>query len=174
MWKYHYTPNVNEIYHAAIGVTRSNRANHKYIDRYKSKNGKWVYVYPEDAASGQDKGIIQDKNEQGGDSKSVHSFFEKGDPDFEKAYGMDRQESENYRLGNTDFFGFKRDDGTYYIISEDEKWVLPKGVVITKDLVRRLEEFENSDFIPNDWSKLATDIIDSSAQHEQSKKKRRK
>ena len=36
-------------------------ASHKYVDRYKGRNGKWVYVYPDDIEKIKKDNIIGDK-----------------------------------------------------------------------------------------------------------------
>lgn len=43
MWQYNPTP---EIYHGLFSKWKE-KQNHKYIDKYKSKKGNWVYVYKE-------------------------------------------------------------------------------------------------------------------------------
>ena len=45
--------------------------------------------------------------------------YKKGDKDFD-----DKNYSDKNRLGNTDFFSYKRDDGKYVILEEDMKWVV--------------------------------------------------
>lgn len=49
--------------------------------------------------------------------------YKKGDNDFN-----DSNYKESNRIGETDFFTYKRNDGTSVILEEDMKWVLPKGV----------------------------------------------
>lgn len=55
--------------------------------------------------------------------KTEYSEYSKDDSDFD-----DERYSDDNRVGDTDFFSFKRDDGRTVIVEEDMKWVLPKGV----------------------------------------------
>lgn len=88
--------------------------NHKYI---KKEDGR--YYYPGDKVSAGE--------------------YSKNDSDFdEKNY------SDENLLGDTDFYGFQREDGTYVILNEDFKWSLQKGTKITPDVIKRLESFSGS------------------------------
>ncbi len=123
---------------------------HKYIKRV---NG--TYYYPESHEGGRHL-------PSGG---SIHSEYTDGDEDFD-----DKNYSDKNRLGDTDFFGFRRDDGTYVILEEDMKWELPKGTEITPELISRLEDFdknlekmrqEGKDKYTNEnWKQWAKEAID--------------
>ena len=121
---------------------------HKYIKRVDG-----TYYYPDSYEGGRHlpKG-------------SKFGEYTKGDPDFD-----DKNFDEKNRLGDTDFFGFKREDGTYVILEEDMKWELPAGTKITPELIDRLEEFgqkisemreKGERFTNEDWTKWAKDAID--------------
>lgn len=56
--------------------------------------------------------------------KAEFSNYKEDDPDFD-----DKNYSESNRVGNTDFFMYKRDDGRTVILEEDMKWVLPKDYI---------------------------------------------
>lgn len=68
--------------------------------------------------------------------------YDKNDPDFSDA-NYDRAD----RIGDSDFFTFKRKDGTSVILEEDMKWVLPKGVDGNSPEIRKaIKELENKEF----------------------------
>lgn len=130
--------------HSAKG---SSWKKHKYIKRVDG-----TYFYP--------------KNYEGGRHLETSKFSEysDGDPDFD-----DKNYSKQNRLGDTDFFGFERPDGTYVILEEDMKWELPKGTKITPELIKRLESFDKTieqkrnngeKYSSSDWQKMATEAID--------------
>ena len=75
---------------------------HKYIKRIDGP-----YYYPDSYEGGRHlpKG-------------SKFGEYTKGDPDFD-----DKNFDEKNRLGDTDFFGFKREDGTYVILEEIRAFV---------------------------------------------------
>lgn len=60
--------------------------------------------------------------------------------ELEHSYKGTEWKDENL-LGDTDFYGFQRDDGTYVILNEDLKWQLAKGQKATPELIKRLESF---------------------------------
>ena len=88
------------------------------------------------------------KKSSGGSSKKTKSetkaeqLKEDGymsvDPDFdEKNFTVEN------KLGNTNFYAFKRDDGCWVISDKNKKWVLPKGIDIDKvDFAKKLEDFD--------------------------------
>lgn len=63
-------------------------------------------------------------------------YYKEDDKDFDESNYKD----ENL-LGDTDFYGFQREDGTYVILNEDLKWQLAKGQKATPELIKRLESF---------------------------------
>ena len=130
------------------GVKGMEWKDHKYI---KKANGD--YYYTEGSGGGSSSG------------GSTYGEYKKGDSDFdEKNY------SEKNRLGDTDFYGFTKPDGSVVILEEDMKWTLPKGTKLTPELTKRLEDF-NKDIEARrnkgekitgaEWNKLAKQAIDS-------------
>ena len=111
-----------ELRHSTKGSTWKK---HKYIKRV---NG--TYYYPNAYEGG--RHLPDGKN--GGGAK--YSEYTKGDSDFD-----DKNYADGNRLGNTDFFGFQRSDGTYVILEEDMKWELPAGTKITPEMISRLEDW---------------------------------
>ena len=97
------------------GVAGMTWKEHKYI---KKKDG--TYYYPEGSGGG-----------------STYGEYSKNDPDFDEKNYNDKN-----RLGDTDFFGFTKPDGTVVILEEDMKWTLPKGAKLTPELVKRLEAMD--------------------------------
>lgn len=136
--------------HSAKGTTWED---HKYIKRVDG-----TYYYPDSYEGGRHL----PSGEKGG---SEHSEYTDGDSDFD-----DKNYDDKNRLGDTDFFGFQRSDGTYVILEEDMKWVLPKGTSITPELISRLEDFdknvekmrqEGKDKYTNEnWKQWAKEAID--------------
>lgn len=111
-----------ELRHSTKGSTWKK---HKYIKRV---NG--TYYYPDSYEGGRH---LPDGKNSGG---AKYSEYTKGDPDFD-----DKNYADRNRLGNTDFYGFKRSDGIYVILEEDMKWELPAGTKITPELISRLEDW---------------------------------
>lgn len=132
-----------------------------------------------------DKGMNSTTNEKGTDGKpnnssaynhdyymrnkdkwgvggAKYSEYSDGDSDFdEKNY------DEKNRLGDTDFFGFQRPDGTWVILEEDMKWELPANAS-KEDLIKTLESFDKEmeakrnsgeKYTADDWQKAATSAI---------------
>ncbi len=125
------------------GIKGMEWKNHKYI---RKANG--TYFYPEGS----------------GKNRSTYAEYKKGDPDFDR-----KNFSEKNRLGDTDFFGFTKPDGTVVILEEDMKWTLPKGTKIDANLISRLETFDKEveskrnkgeKFTADDWEKMAKRAID--------------
>jgi hypothetical protein len=71
-------------------------------------------------------------------TKTTATFCEYSinDPDF-----ADVNYSESNRLGDTDFFGVVKEDGTIVILEEDMKWTVKHGDL--DDITERLEGFED-------------------------------
>lgn len=61
--------------------------------------------------------------------------YKKGDKDFD-----DKNYSDKNRLGNTDFFSYKRDDGKYVILEEDMKWVVDEKP--SSKMIKNLEAMD--------------------------------
>lgn len=125
------------------GVEGMTWKEHKYI---RKANG--TYYYPEGSGSG----------------GSIYSEYTKNDRDFdEKNY------SDKNRLGDTNFYGFTKPDGTVVILEEDMKWALPKGTKLTSELIKRLESFDRDiesrrnkgeKVTADDWNRMAKQAID--------------
>ena len=106
-------PPIEELLEHA-GVEGMTWKEHKYI---KKKDG--TYYYPE------------------GSGGSTYGEYSKNDPDFDEKNYDDKN-----RLGDTNFYGFTKPDGTVVILEEDMKWTLPKGSKLTPELVKRLEAMD--------------------------------
>lgn len=82
-------------------------------------------------------------------------YYKEGDSDFDSEDNY----NEKNRLGNTDFFGWQKPDGSFVITEEDTKWTLPSGVN-RGDLIKILEEFDKKSFnSAKEWEKAATEVI---------------
>lgn len=68
--------------------------------------------------------------------RAQFSEYTETDPDFAEINYSDYN-----RLGDTDFFGFIKSDGTVVILEEDMKWTLEKGGDL-EEITERLEAFE--------------------------------
>ena len=72
------------------------------------------------------------------------------------------------RLGDSDFYGYQRPDGSYVVLAEDMKWEIPKGVSLN-GIESYMENLENKiskavDTMKSDWSNseyivMTTDAI---------------
>lgn len=133
--------------HSAKG---SEWKDHKYIKRVDG-----TYYYPDNYEGGRHLSDSQ---------KSKYSEYSKDDPDFD-----DKNYDDKNRLGDTDFYGFTKPDGTVVILEEDMKWTLPAGTKITPELIKRLEAFDKQveakrnkgeKFTADDWNKMAKEAID--------------
>lgn len=108
-------------------------------------------------------------NKKSGDAK--YSEYSKGDSDFD-----DANYSEKNRLGDTDFFGFQKPDGSWVILEEDMKWTLPAGMdraamikaleAFDKEVETRRQNGEN--FAGDDWQKAANKAINSASKKKSS------
>lgn len=135
-------PSIEEVIKHS-GIKGMEWKNHKYI---RKANGEYYYT------------------EGSGSGGSKYGEYKKNDPDFdEKNY------NEKNRLGDTDFYGFTKPDGTVVILEEDMKWTLPKGTKIDANLISRLEAFDKEveskrnkgeKFTADDWEKMAKRAID--------------
>lgn len=135
--------------HSAKGSTWEK---HKYIKRIDG-----TYYYPDSYEGGRH---LPNGDGSSKESGSKYGEYSKGDPDFD-----DKNFDEKNRLGDTDFFGFTRPDGTVVILEEDMKWELPKGTKLTKSLIKRLETFskkaEGRTYKSNEeWREAAKKAID--------------
>lgn len=68
--------------------------------------------------------------------KGTHSTYTKDDKDFDES-----NYSEKNRLGDTDFYGFQKEDGSWVILEEDMKFTIPKGMD-KSEIIKKLEEFD--------------------------------
>jgi len=66
------------------------------------------------------------------------STYTETDPDF-----LDDNYTEANRLGDTDFFGFKKDNGETVILEEDMKWTISEPVDL-ETMTVRLENFDRT------------------------------
>ena len=105
------------------------------------------------------------------DNKSGAKYgeYEDGDPDFD-----DKNFDEKNRLGDTDFFGFQKPDGSWVILEEDMKWTVPAGMS-KEDMTKALESFskrvEDGSLSFKEWQKAATEAINSASKKKTSGEK---
>ena len=108
-------------------------------------------------------------NKKSGDAK--YSEYTDGDSDFD-----DANYSEKNRLGDTDFFGFQKPDGSWVILEEDMKWTLPAGMD-RAEMIKALEAFDKEvetrrqngeNFSGDDWQKAANKAINSASKKKSS------
>ena len=153
-------------HHLAHSAKGSEWEEHKYIEEIDGK-----YYYPDSYADGRHISDLK-----GGSNRSERSEWSKDDKDFDEKNYDDKN-----RLGDTDFYGFKRDDGRSIVLMEDKKWVLPEGVELDSKLKKRLEKvskqleekFDNGEKIDSDeWNKLVSDAIDDIKGDEKKKSKK--
>lgn len=102
------------------------------------------------------------------EKKAKYVEYSKDDPDFQFLDKLtEKGDFEQYRLGDTEFFGFKGANGNYVIIEEDMKWELPEGVTldgateILDEFGKRVQEArKNGDYSHVDWKKWADEAVD--------------
>lgn len=124
-----------------------------------------------------DKGMNSTTNEKGTDGKKNnssaynHDYYMKNKEKWgvkteigtQKDWDeLDKLPEEN-RIGDSDFFGKKNEDGTWTIYEEDMVWRLPKGVELDADMRKALSEFKGMQD-PNiknskDWEAAVEKII---------------
>lgn len=63
-------------------------------------------------------------------------YYKDGDKDFD-----DSNYSEKNQLGDTDFYGWQKEDGSWVILEEDMKFTLPKGMS-REEIISRLEAYD--------------------------------
>ena len=87
--------------------------------------------------------------------------YTKGDKDFDEKNYKDAN-----RLGNTNFFSYKRNDGKYVILEEDMKWVVDEKP--SSKMIKNLEAMDtylekadknNNKWTTDDWVRLAGEAI---------------
>lgn len=97
---------------------------------------------------------------------SKYSEYDENDKDFDES-----NYNEKNRLGDTNFFGFQKPDGSWVILEEDMKWTLPAGLN-KNELIKALEDFDKSiessrqnggKWTFEDWQKGATNAINKAA-----------
>lgn len=105
-------------------------------------------------------------NKKSGDAKFAE--YQKGDSDFD-----DANYSEKNRLGDTDFFGFQKPDGSWVILEEDMKWTLPAGMDRAA-MIKALEAFDKEmeskrgNYTSKDWQEAANKAINSASKKKSS------
>lgn len=105
-------------------------------------------------------------NKKSGDAKFAE--YTKGDSDFD-----DANYSEKNRLGDTDFFGFQKPDGSWVILEEDMKWTLPAGMD-RAEMIKALEAFDKEmeskrgNYTSKDWQEAANKAINSASKKKSS------
>lgn len=63
-------------------------------------------------------------------------YYKEDDKDFD-----DSNYSEKNQLGDTDFYGWQKEDGSWVILEEDMKFTLPKGMT-REEIISRLEAYD--------------------------------
>lgn len=124
-------------YYIAHSAKGSTWEDHMYV---KKVNGN--YYYPDSYDGGRHISSLRKKKKNAGGSAATgpatelgksrvaygpgmtvkSSEYTEGDTDFD-----DKNFSDENRLGDTDFYGFQKEDGSYVILEEDNKWVVPPG-----------------------------------------------
>lgn len=80
-------------------------------------------------------GLVALGSVQATKTTATFSEYTKTDPDFAEVNYSDYN-----RLGDTDFYGFVKEDGTIVILEEDMKWTVKHGDLDA--ITERLEGFE--------------------------------
>lgn len=156
--------------HSAKGSSWEDHAYLKVID------GK--YYYPDSYKGGRHLSSL--KNKATGPAKEIEEREANGFTSSEYVDGDHDFDEENYSdenlLGDTDFYGFKKPDGSFVILEEDNKWVIPSGIKDPKKLIKNLEDFSNEmerkynsgeKYDSSDWKKWADDTIKRSIKEQQ-------
>lgn len=114
-------PTGTDILHSAKG---SEWKKHIYIKRDDGK-----YYYPDSYKGGRHlpKGDGSSARNKSTGPKGTYSEYNKDDPDFDM-----KNYSEADRIAGTNFFMKKKDDGSYVVVCEDEKWTVPAGADISE------------------------------------------
>lgn len=96
-------------------------------------------------------------------TKAVYQDYSRNDPDFAESHYIEQN-----RLGDTDFFGYVKPDGSIVILEEDMKWIVTGGDL--DEITERLEGFENklltlraegkTAYTNDNWIEWATDAIE--------------
>lgn len=68
--------------------------------------------------------------------KGEHKEYDENDKDFDES-----NYSEKNRLGDTDFYGWQKEDGSWVILEEDMKFTIPAGMS-RADIIKKLEAFD--------------------------------
>lgn len=141
------------MYYIAHSAKGSTWEDHMYV---KKVDGN--YYYPDSYAGGRHISSLRKKKKNAsgsaatgpatelGKSRAAYgpgmtvksSEYTEGDTDFdEKNY------SDENLLGDTDFYGFQKEDGSYVILEEDNKWVVPPGKDVSevKDALEKFSKY---------------------------------
>ena len=90
-------------------------------------------------------------------NKAQYSDYNENDPDFN-----DGNYTEDRRVGQTDFFMFKGNNGRTVILEEDMKWTLPKDIDPNSPEIRAA--LEKASDLPGgtweEWAKNVSSILD--------------
>lgn len=102
--------------------------------------------------------------------KGTHSEWKEGDKDFDES-----NYSEKNRLGDTDFYGFQKEDGSWVILEEDMKFTIPKGMD-RAEIIKKLEEFDKmveakrqsgEKYTHDDWVNAAKNALRSDSEEKE-------
>lgn len=103
------------------------------------------------------------KNKEKWKKKAGYKDYSKDDKDFD-----DSNYNEKNQLGDTDFYGWQKPDGSWVVIEEDMKWTIPAGAS-REEVISALEKFDKmieakrnsgEKYTHNDWKAAADDVMD--------------
>lgn len=109
------------IEHRAKRGTANSTTNEKGTDNKNNNSSEYNHNY-----------YMKNKEKWNG----TYSTYSKDDKDFD-----DKNYSEANRLGDTDFYGWQKEDGSWVILEEDMKFTVPKGMS-KADIISKLEAFD--------------------------------
>lgn len=119
--KGHFFSDEESLEHRAKYGTANSVTNEKGTDGKKNNSSQYNHDY-----------YMKNKEKW----KGTHSEYSKDDKDFDES-----NYSEKNRLGDTDFYGWQKEDGSWVILEEDMKFTIPAGMS-KADIIKRLEAFD--------------------------------
>ena len=119
--KGHFFSDEESLEHRAKYGTANSVTNEKGTDGKKNNSSQYNHDY-----------YMKNKEKW----KGTHSEYSKDDKDFDES-----NYSEKNRLGDTDFYGWQKEDGSWVILEEDMKFTIPAGMS-RADIIKKLEAFD--------------------------------
>lgn len=107
--------------HRAKYGTANSTSSEKGTDNKKNNTSQYNHDY-----------YVKNKEKWNG----THSTYSKDDKDFD-----DKNYSDANRLGDTDFYGWQKEDGSWVILEEDMKFTIPAGMS-KAEIISKLEAFD--------------------------------